>query len=152
MCCGRIQFNKEIGYHWKQTHTIQLGRGIQFRSRIDLLGAKSDVIFTHMEYDYDPWEKDKESHEANLRNKLLPWQSPFLGDIPENKKELICLKQRFSFHYANMMSAHIRIGFGLQIVLVCLYSTPSHYHHCTNYSKSIEITKCLPDIFCRVCE
>ena len=29
-----------------------------------------------------------------------------------------------------MMSASFRIHFGLQIVLVCLYSTPSHYHHC----------------------
>ena len=29
-----------------------------------------------------------------------------------------------------MMSANIRIRFGLQIVLVCSYSTPSHYHHC----------------------
>ena len=28
-----------------------------------------------------------------------------------------------------MMSANIRIRFGLQIVFVCLYITPSHYHH-----------------------
>ena len=28
------------------------------------------------------------------------------------------------------MSATIRIRFGLQIVLVCLHSTPSNYHHC----------------------
>ena len=28
-----------------------------------------------------------------------------------------------------MMSANIRIRFGLQIVLVCLFSTPSHNHH-----------------------
>ena len=33
-----------------------------------------------------------------------------------------------------MMSANIRICFGLQIVLVCLQSTSSHYHHCTNLS------------------
>ena len=40
-----------------------------------------------------------------------------------------------------MMSAHIRIRFGLQIlhVLVCLYSTPSHYHHCANLSEGIEL-------------
>ena len=30
-----------------------------------------------------------------------------------------------------MMSANIRIHFGLQVVLVCWYSTPSHYHHWT---------------------
>ena len=32
-----------------------------------------------------------------------------------------------------MMSANSRIRFGLQIVLVCLYITPSHYHHCANF-------------------
>ena len=32
------------------------------------------------------------------------------------------------------MSANSRIRFGLQIVLfVCLYITPSHYHHCANF-------------------
>ena len=51
-----------------------------------------------------------------------------------------------------MMSANIRIRFDLQIVLVGLYSSPSHYHHCANLSEGIELIKCLPDIFCRVCE
>ena len=51
-----------------------------------------------------------------------------------------------------IMSANIRIRFGLQIVLVCLYSTPSHYHHCANLSEGIEFIKCLSDIFCWVCE
>ena len=51
-----------------------------------------------------------------------------------------------------MMSANIRIYFGLQIVFVCLYTTLSHYHHCTNLSDDIEIIKCLSEIFCRVCE
>ena len=40
-------------------------------------------------------------------------------------------------------------------VLACrsyFYSTPSHYHHCANLSKGIELIKCLSDIFCRVCE
>ena len=46
-----------------------------------------------------------------------------------------------------MMSANIQIRFGLQIVLVCLYSTPSHYHHCANLSEDIELIKCLSDIF-----
>ena len=39
------------------------------------------------------------------------------------------------------MSANIRIRFGLQIVLVCLHSTPSHYHHCANLSEGIELIK-----------
>ena len=51
-----------------------------------------------------------------------------------------------------MMSANIRKRFGLQIVLVCWYSTPSHYHHCANLSEGIELIKCLSDIFCRVCK
>ena len=51
-----------------------------------------------------------------------------------------------------MMSANIRIRFGLQIVLVCLYCTPSHYHQCTNLSEGIELIKCLSDIFYRVCK
>ena len=51
-----------------------------------------------------------------------------------------------------MMSANNRIRFGLQIVLVCLYSTQSHYHHCANLSEDIELIKCLSDIFCRVCK
>ena len=32
-----------------------------------------------------------------------------------------------------MMSASSRIRFGLQIVFVCFYITPSHYHHCANF-------------------
>ena len=33
----------------------------------------------------------------------------------------------------------------------CLYSTPSHYHHCANLSEG-KLIKCLSDIFCRVCK
>ena len=51
-----------------------------------------------------------------------------------------------------MMSAYSRIRFALQIVLVCLYSTPSHDHHCANLSEDIELMKCLSDTFCRVCK
>ena len=50
-----------------------------------------------------------------------------------------------------MMSANSQIRYGLQIVFVCLYIIPSHYH-CANLSVDIELMKCLPDIFCRVCE
>ena len=32
-----------------------------------------------------------------------------------------------------MMSANSQIRFGLQIIFVCLYITPSHYHHCANF-------------------
>ena len=51
-----------------------------------------------------------------------------------------------------MMTANIRMRFGLQIVLVCLYSTPSHYHHYAYLSEGIELIKCQSDIFCRVCK
>ena len=51
-----------------------------------------------------------------------------------------------------MMSANSRIHFGLKIVFVSLYITPSHYHHCAELSKDIELIKCLSDIFCRVCK
>ena len=50
-----------------------------------------------------------------------------------------------------MMRANSQIRFGVQIVFVRLYSTPSHYQHCANLSKGIELIKCLSDIFCRVC-
>ena len=32
-----------------------------------------------------------------------------------------------------MMSAKNRKRFGLQIVFICLYITPSHYYHCANF-------------------
>ena len=51
-----------------------------------------------------------------------------------------------------MMSANSRVRFGLQILFVCLYITPSHYHHCANLSEDITLIKCLSDIFCRVSE
>ena len=51
-----------------------------------------------------------------------------------------------------MISAHNRIRVGLQIGFVCLYITPSHYHHCANLSEDIELMNCLSDIICRVCE
>ena len=51
-----------------------------------------------------------------------------------------------------MMSANSRMRFGLQIILVCYYSTSSHYHHYANLSEDIELIKCMSDIFCRMCE
>ena len=38
-----------------------------------------------------------------------------------------------------MMSANSRIHYGLQILFVSLYITPSHYHHCANLSADIEL-------------
>ena len=38
-----------------------------------------------------------------------------------------------------MMSANSWICYGLQIVCVCLYITPSHYHHCANLSVDINL-------------
>ena len=46
-----------------------------------------------------------------------------------------------------MMNANIRIRFGFQIVLVCLYCILSHYHHCVNLSEGIELIKCLQIYF-----
>ena len=54
----------------------------------------------------------------------------------------------FIFIAQFMTSANIRIHFGLQIVLVCLYSTPPHYRHCANLSEYIELIKCLSDNTC----
>ena len=39
------------------------------------------------------------------------------------------------------MSANSRIRFALQIILICLYSAPSHYHHCANLSEDIKTYK-----------
>ena len=38
------------------------------------------------------------------------------------------------------------------IIRLFVHNTPSHYHHCANWSEDIELIKCLSDIFCRVCE
>ena len=51
-----------------------------------------------------------------------------------------------------MMSANSWIGFGLQIVSVCLYITPSHYHHFANLFEYLELIICLSNIFCWVCQ
>ena len=46
-----------------------------------------------------------------------------------------------------MLSANSQIRFALQIVLVSLYSTSSHYRHCAKLSEGIELIKCLSDVF-----
>ena len=49
----------------------------------------------------------------------------------ENREFVFIISVQF------MMSANSRIRFGLQIVFVCLYITPSHFHHCANLSEDI---------------
>ena len=63
-------------------------------------------------------------------------------------------KPGICFHYYCAVYDECKYSdtFGLQIVLVCLNSAPSHYHHCANLSEGIELIKCLSDKFCRVCE
>ena len=51
----------------------------------------------------------------------------------------------------SMVFANNRIHYGLQVVFVCLQTTPSHYHHYAELSESIELLKCLSGIWCRVC-
>ena len=50
-----------------------------------------------------------------------------------------------------MISAESRICLGLQIILVCLNITPSHYHRCANLLEDIELIKYLSGILFRVC-
>ena len=66
--------------------------------------------------------------------------------IPENRDFVFIIIAQL------MMSANSRIRFGLQIVSICLYITPSDYHHCANLSEDIELIKCLSDICCWVRE
>ena len=47
----------------------------------------------------------------------------------------------FSIIVQFTMSSISRMRFGLQIVFVRLYITPSHYHHCANLSRDIELKK-----------
>ena len=58
--------------------------------------------------------------------------------IPQNRDFVFIIIVQF------MMSANSRIRFGLQIVFVCLYITPSYYHHCANFSDDIEHIFCYP--------
>ena len=38
-----------------------------------------------------------------------------------------------------MMSVNNRMRFVLQMVFICLYITPSRYHHCANLSEDVEL-------------
>ena len=53
--------------------------------------------------------------------------SPIVYIFRENREFVIISIVQF------MMSVNSRIRFGLQIVFVCLYIRPSHYHHCASF-------------------
>ena len=73
----------------------------------------------------------------------------FLGCLLHHFLSFIAYTFRENRHFVFIiivqivMSVNIRIRFGLQIVFVCLYITPSHYHHCANLSEDIVLMKCL---------
>ena len=111
-------------------------------------GVKIDfIIFLEAEWGTGPprvnsnWGIYVNNIKLSKRHKMALWHT-----FRETREFVFINNVQF------MMSANIRIRFGLQIVLVCLYSTPSHYHHFANLSEGIELIKCLSDIFCRVCE
>ena len=76
--------------------------------------------------------------------------------VPSTRLVLYTFRENWEFVFLIivqfMMSANNQVHFGLKIVFVYLYITPSHHHHCANLSEDIELIKCLSDIFCRVCE
>ena len=57
-----------------------------------------------------------------------------------------------SLWWVQIVHTFFGIRFGLNIVFVYLYITPSYYHHCANLSEDIKVVKYLSDIFCRVCK
>ena len=56
-------------------------------------------------------------------------------EFRENQEFVFIIIRQF------LMSTNIRISFGLQIVLVCFYSTSFHYHHCANLSEGVKLIK-----------
>ena len=78
---------------------------------------------------------------AVAMKRILPLTKPIPKMIPASVNKLML----------NMTNANSRIHFGLQIVFVCLYNTPSsHYHNCANLSEDIELIKCLSGTFCQI--
>ena len=65
-------------------------------------------------------------------------------------KKWIWLPLQLAYHCAVYDECKYSDTFWLQIVLVCLYTTPSRCHHCANLSEGIELINCLSDIVCRV--
>ena len=80
---------------------------------------------------------------------MVVWLRCLLHHILSLNAYTFCENREFVFIIIVqfMMSANSGIRFALQIVPICLYSTPSHYHHCANLSEDNEHIKCLSDIF-----
>ena len=52
----------------------------------------------------------------------------------------------FSLSLSNLCWVQM-VGYGLNILFIYLYITPSHYHHCAKLYEDVELTKCMSDIF-----
>ena len=82
---------------------------------------------------------------SSSNRKCQPYPLSYFSVVVTSYSVTYCIyipgKPGFWFHFIVqfMMSANIRIRFGLQIVFICLYITPSHYHHCANLSDDIEL-------------
>ena len=118
-----------------------------------------DTIFTYMAVFFlktwhQKWLSYLNQYIQFLTDLLSPYHTwvKFLNQLIQFLTHLCTWELVFIIIVQFMMSANIRIHFGLQIVLVCLYSTPSHYHHCAKLSEGIELIECLSDVFCQVCK
>ena len=76
----------------------------------------------------------------------------FIGVIRKFHLYGTSLVDKMRWKVDHQLKESIKKKFCHKIVFVCLYITPSHYHHCANLSEDIELIKRLSDIFCRVCE
>ena len=108
--------------------------------------SSSNMLLSSSNRKYQPYPLSYFSVVVCLRCLLHHILSLIVYTFPENRDFVFIIIVQI------MISANIRIHFGLQIVFLCLYITPSHYHHCANLSMDIERMKCLSDIFCRVCK
>ena len=87
---------------------------------------------------------------------IFPWLCAW--DVVTSYSVTYCIynpgKPVICYHYYCAVYDECKYSdtFGLADLFVCLYITPSHYHHCANVSEDIELIKCLSDIVCRVCE
>ena len=91
------------------------------------IGDWKDISVSHVNIiksDYPPFPLSYFSVAVCLRCLLHHILSFIACTLPENLEFVFIIIVQF------MMSANIRIRFGLQIVLVCFYRTPYHYHHC----------------------
>ena len=100
---------------------------------------------------------DKRKHQSSASLAFVrgihrwPVNSPHKGPLT---RKVFPFDDVIMWHRDNhtFATAPVEQQWGLQIVFVCLYITPSHHHHCANLSADIELITCLSDIFCRMCE